>query len=428
MTPVHFAKATSQLDRSASSDAPVPAPDDLAPVIETTPGPDIVGTAGGDVLSGTLLPERMYGLGGDDVLYGSAGADHLDGGDGFDTVDYSGSERGVYVVLYGWAGYNIGDVAGDTYVSIEAVRGSIFDDALFGTNGDDVLIGNGGNDSLYGYDGDDRFEVVTPPPPSPFADSNSGLRVSGGNGYDTIAVSGAVTFDMLFGIEAFELAPGSHLTLYQSQISYSLTPDVVFTGTGKLTINTASFSTAGSTLSAHLWLVGSGVTITINGSSGIDVMKLANAVQTVNGGDGADQIKGGNLVDTVHGGAGKDKIMGQGGADILTGGAGSDVFKFLSASDSGPGTAADRVTDFTIGQDRLNFVQIDANAALDGDQAFTFLGTAAFAVTGLGQLRYLTSGSDLIVQADVNGDGVADMEVILQGIGGQVLTGADFVL
>jgi Ca2+-binding RTX toxin-like protein len=157
-------------------------------------------------------------------------------------------------------------------------------------------------------------------------------------------------------------------------------------------------------------------------------MKLGNYSHTANGGDGVDQIKGGTAVDTINGGNGNDKINGEGGADILTGGTGSDVFKYAAASDSGPGAASDRITDFTIGQDRLNFVNIDADAATAGDQAFTFLGTAAFANTGLGQLRYLTSGADLIVQADVNGDGVADMEMILQGLSGQVLTVADFVL
>jgi serralysin len=157
-------------------------------------------------------------------------------------------------------------------------------------------------------------------------------------------------------------------------------------------------------------------------------MKLGNYSHTANGGDGVDQIKGGTAVDTINGGNGNDKINGAGGADILTGGAGSDVFKYGAASDSGLGAGADRITDFTIGQDRLNFSRIDADAALAGDQAFAFVGTAAFTNTGLGQLRYLTSGSDLIVQADVNGDGVTDMEVILQGLGGQSLGAADFVL
>jgi hypothetical protein len=33
-----------------------------------------------------------------------------------------------------------------------------------------------------------------------------------------------------------------------------------------------------------------------------------------------------------------------------------------------------------------------------------------------------------LVQADVNGDGVADMEIILQGLAGGTLTAGDFIL
>ena len=39
-------------------------------------------------------------------------------------------------------------------------------------------------------------------------------------------------------------------------------------------------------------------------------------------------------------------------------------------------------------------------------------------------MRYMTSGANLLVQADINGDGIADMEVVLAGLAGQVLTGA----
>jgi hypothetical protein len=104
------------------------------------------------------------------------------------------------------------------------------------------------------------------------------------------------------------------------------------------------------------------------------------------------------------------------------------VFRLLAAIDSGLGASADRITDFTLGQDRLNFAKLDGNAAAAGDQAFGFVGTAAFTSSGLGQIRYQDSGADLIVQADVNGDGAADMEVVLQWLGGQALSIADFVL
>ena len=94
----------------------------------------------------------------------------------------------------------------------------------------------------------------------------------------------------------------------------------------------------------------------------------------------------------------------------------------------GFGAARDRITDFTIGSDRFNFSFFDADPLTAGDQAFNFVGTAAFTNTGIGQVRYFTSGADILVQADVNGDGVADMEIVLQGIGGGTMTAGDFIL
>jgi hypothetical protein len=63
-----------------------------------------------------------------------------------------------------------------------------------------------------------------------------------------------------------------------------------------------------------------------------------------------------------------------------------------------------------------------------GDQGFAFIGAAAFEATGAAQMRYMNSGADLLVQADINGDGIADMEIVLQGLAGQTLTSGDFLL
>jgi Ca2+-binding RTX toxin-like protein len=169
---------------------------------------------------------------------------------------------------------------------------------------------------------------------------------------------------------------------------------------------------------------------TINGTDGFDLMKLGNVEHVVNAGDGADLIQGGNLADTINGGAGIDKIAGNFGADVLTGGVGNDVFKYRRIEDSNSysGAGIDIITDFTIGQDRLNFVRIDTNMALAGDQGFAFIGSAAFGATGAAEIRFEAVGADLFVFADVDGDGGADMEIMLQGIGTQVLTAADFVL
>jgi Ca2+-binding RTX toxin-like protein len=383
----------------------------------------IYGFAGDDTLSGSVFTDILLGGAGDDLLKGFAGADQIDGGTGTDTADYTSSASGVSVNLLTGTGTS-GDAAGDSYVSIENVRGSALGDTLIGNDLANVITGNGGNDSLTGNggidmlsggEGNDRIAVTI---------SGGGSFVDGGAGTDTLAVSGTVGLGGLIGIEAVELAAGSSLTLTGQQVKDGLALTNAFTGTGLLTIN----MTAGQLLATKLMSFGVGVSITINGTAASDIMKLGNAVQTVNGGDGTDQIKGGSLVDTINGGGGIDKIMGLGGADILTGGAGNDVFRLLAQSDSTTGAGADRITDFTIGEDRINFSKIDTNPGLAGDQGFAFAGTAAFAGGGLAQVRYLTSGSDLIVQADVNGDGAADMEVILQGMAGQSLTSAQFVL
>ena len=43
-------------------------------------------------------------------------------------------------------------------------------------------------------------------------------------------------------------------------------------------------------------------------------------------------------------------------------------------------------------------------------------------------IRCPNSGADLLLQAYVNGDGIADMEIILQGLNGSTLKAGDFIL
>lgn len=168
--------------------------------------------------------------------------------------------------------------------------------------------------------------------------------------------------------------------------------------------------------------------MTVNGTSGNDVIKSGTAVHIIDAGDGNDQIRGGTSADTINGGTGDDKIIGNTGADIISGGTGSDQFRYFMTSDSGLGAAADLITDYEIGVDQLNFSLFDTDPVLAGIQGFTFVGDAAFTGGGSAQIRYTTSGADLLVQADVNGDGVADMEIILDGLGGGALTAGDFIL
>ena len=89
---------------------------------------------------------------------------------------------------------------------------------------------------------------------------------------------------------------------------------------------------------------------------------IANGVviENATGGDGndvitgnaaANMLRGGAGADTINGGRGNDTLDGDGGADVLTGGAGRDSFLFDSLPTDR--TLADRITDFTPGEDRI---------------------------------------------------------------------------
>ena len=60
---------------------------------------------------------------------------------------------------------------------------------------------------------------------------------------------------------------------------------------------------------------------------------------------------------------------------------------------------------------------------MTGDQDFAFKGTAAF--TGIGQVRFVSSGTDRILQFNNDTDLQADFEIVLKGFGTAVLA-SDF--
>jgi serralysin len=135
----------------------------------------LIGSAFADTLGGTAGVEVLRGGGGDDFLRGGPGGDVLDGGAGFDTAVYSDATAAVRADISNTA-TNQGDAAGDTYISIDNLVGSAFNDILKGDNNEnriegrdgndtvvgvgdaDTLIGGLGNDSIQGNGGNDTVE------------------------------------------------------------------------------------------------------------------------------------------------------------------------------------------------------------------------------------------------------------------------------
>jgi len=111
---------------------------------------------------------------------------------------------------------------------------------------------------------------------------------------------------------------------------------------------------------------------------------------------------------------------------MLTGGGGADVFQFSTNDSTLAVSGRDTILDFSRADgDKINLVAIDANAGAAGDQAFSFVGAAAFSGAA-GQLRVERSGADFYAFGDVNGDAVADFNLLLRNLA--TLGAVDFIL
>lgn len=111
------------------------------------------------------------------------------------------------------------------------------------------------------------------------------------------------------------------------------------------------------------------------------------------------------------GNAAANLLTGQGGADTYTGGLGGDIFSFAQEALG----ATQTITDFSAPQgDWIDLRLIDANEAIAGDQAFRFIGEAAFSANAAGLLRFDAATNSLLGSTDA--DAQAELVIVLVGI------------
>jgi autotransporter-associated beta strand protein len=298
------------------------------------------------------------------------------------------------------------------------IVGTSVSETINGFDGGDLLNGVSGADTINGGNGDDGIVI-----------GGNGCFVDGGSGTDLLRITNDVlVFGLVSGFEGLQVSTGKTVTFTGAQFAGGFSLFSTLNGDGSVIVDLSAgnqvFNARGMVVQQF-----SDITFTVNGTNSADTMKTATgAASVLFGYGGTDILVGSDLIDSINGGTEIDKIRGGGGADALIGGAGADIFKYRAASDSGIGAAADIISDFVIGTDKFNFRRLDTNPGLPGTQGFTFVGNAAFAGGGTASIRYGNSGADLRVEADVNGDGVADMHIILTGLGGGTMTAADFLL
>jgi serralysin len=169
-----------------------------------------------------------------------------------------------------------------------------------------------------------------------------------------------------------------------------------------------------------------------NGENNLGIAKGA-IIENATGGSGSDVITGNNVANRLTGGLGNDRLTGNAGADRLdggrgvdnmNGGAGKDLFDFNKVTDTGTALAkSDVISGFVSGADRIDLSTIDANTALAGNQAFTFIGAESFsAADATGQVRFQNG----VLYGSTDADTAVEFMVRLTGVA--TLTAADLLL
>ena len=275
-------------------------------------------------------------------------------------------------------------------------------DASGELDGSVFTYGGQGNDALTGSQGSDAFFFGT-------ARFGAGDVVSGqGGALDSLGLQGNYA-----GASAVSFGAGQLIGV--EQLVFLSNSDTRFGGAGSGTPYNYTITTHDGNVAA-----GSRMIIQANTLVSDEVLNFNGSAEL----DGVFSIFSGNGADTLRGGAGNDTISGRGGADMLFGGGGNDTFLYTNLTDSTPG-ARDTFGDFSTG-DLIDLSRLDAITGGAND-AFSFIGSAAFSNTA-GQLRAVnTGGSNWLVEADTNGDAIADFALFLTVSDNHPITVSDFL-
>ncbi|MGR3630923.1 MAG: M10 family metallopeptidase [Limimaricola soesokkakensis] len=311
---------------------------------------DFVSGNGIDRISGNGVANAIWGGGRDDVLRGRGGDDRLWGEAGKDKA-------------FGGAG-------------ADRLRGGEHDDLLKGQAGRDRLWGDAGADKLFGNAGNDRIRG------GDHADILKGQvgrdKLWGEAGTDRLIGGGGA--DRLWG--------GGQSDLLKGQAGH----DRLIGGDGADRL----FGQAGRDR-----LMGDAGSDRLMGGGGADSLSGGAIGDVLRGQRGNDNLWGGDGMDRLFGDAGQDRLDGGLAPDTLTGGAGADIFVFAA------GYGTDTITDFAIGQDRVE-LHADLMAGLTAQ--------------GAAQMARTNAEDKLVLNFGENG------RLMFEGLGSETLSAESFII
>ncbi len=298
--------------------------------------------------------------------------------------------------------------------------GGAGNDLLYGGNGNDFLSGGAGDDTLVGGAGTDALDGGSGSNTASYVDAASGVTVdlgysgqnTGGGGYDNLVdiqnLTGSNYDDTLIGNgdgNALKGLDGNDLLLGGNG------NDALDGGNG---FDTADFITSPQGVIIDLGYAGpqgtgAGFASLVN----IEALIGSNFNDTLIGNGGNNRLDGSAGNDILYGFNGNDTLVGGAGQDTLYGGAGSNTFVFSAITDSSV-AFPDHIMDLQNASDTIDLSGIDAKTGVAGDQAFTLV--ANFTNTaGQAKLSYQAGAGVTWLDMDVNGDGVPDSRIVIEG-------------
>ena len=337
---------------------------------------------------------------GADVIHGGEGADHMVGAAGDDTyhvdnrndvvveVDGGGVDRVLSAISFDARFTHVENIILTGEAAANVVANDL-NNVIVGNSAANVLKGLGGNDT---YHVDSRDDAV--------------IEVAGG-GIDTVLST--VSFDARFThVENITLTGAARVNAVGNDLNNILIGNSaanVLKGLG----GNDTYVVDGRD-DVVIEVAGGGID-TVLSSVSFDARAIHVENITLTGGSNANAVAN-DLGNTIVGNSAANIILGNGGADRMTGGGGSDTFRYNSVSDSSF-SDYDRIMDLG-GDDFIDLRNIDANANVAGNQSFTQVDE----LTGqAGQMTvdWLASAGFTLMSMDIDGDGVADMRIVLYG-------------
>ncbi|RFO97516.1 hypothetical protein DIC66_06485 [Rhodoferax lacus] len=374
----------------------------------TGAGPDLVhGGDGNDTLSGGT---------GNDTLDGGTGADAMDGGQGIDTATYENALTAVVATLDTSLGVvSTGEAVGDTYLNIENLRGSQFNDTLIGDAQANVLQGGLGNDILMGRGGSDTLDGGGDVDTASYQYDTFGVSVSlttnlgtGGEADGDTLVSienltGGSGADTLTGDTGVNILNGG---LGNDSLEGMGSADVLIGGGGTDTASYAHASAA--VLSSLTTAFSAGPAVVQDGDANGDTY---SGIVNLTGSAFSDVLIGDANANVISGGNGDDVLEGMAGTDSLAGGSGNDTASYAHAA---TGVVSSLTTTFSTG---VAPVQA-GDAAGDTYTSIENLTGSGFndTLVGDGNVNILTGGAGTNVL-----EGMGGADVLIGGTG----TGSD---